>query len=292
MGVFSRSWALTKLSFSVISDDKELLVFPFLSAFFSLLVLAAFWLPLRIFVEEPSSINRSSLVFWGALFLLYFILTLLSTFFSVCAVHIIKKRLEGGTEGLSESFSFAFSRMNLIVSWSLVSATVSTLLRMLESAVNNRRENNPMGMVVELIVGLFVAGLKLSWSIVTLFVIPAMVYKDLGPFEAIKDSTQAIKKTWGESLIRNYGLGFIQFLVLLIGLGVLLLLAIGLGIGGGSTMSVVIMGALAVAYIVVVVAVFSMANTVYNTALYAYAATGQIPQGFNQEILENAFKTK
>ncbi|HTA75862.1 MAG TPA: DUF6159 family protein [bacterium] len=292
MGVFSRSWALTKLSFSVISDDKELLVFPFLSAFFSVLVLGAFWLPLRLFIQEPSQINRSSVVFWGCLFVLYFILTLLSTFFSVCAVHIIKKRLDGGTEGLSESFAFAFSRMNLIIGWSLVSATVSTLLRMLESAVNSRRENNPMGLVVGFIVSLFVVGVKVSWSIVTLFVIPAMVYKDLGPFEAIKDSTQTIKKTWGESLVRNYGLGLIQFFVLLFGLGILVLLAIGLGIGAGSTMGVIIMGALAVAYIVVVFAVFSMADTVYNTALYAYAATGQIPQGFDREVLEQAFKTK
>ena len=120
--VFSRSWALTKLSFGVIKEDKELLVFPFLSAFFSLLVLAAFWLPLEtVFAHHE---GRSSVNYWSLLFLIYFILMLFSTFFSICAVHIIKKRLEGGTEGLGESFTFAFSRMNHIVTWSLVSATV------------------------------------------------------------------------------------------------------------------------------------------------------------------------
>lgn len=288
--VFSRSWALTKLSFSVILEDKELLLFPFLSAFFSLAVLAAFWLPLNVLFTPGT--EHSSPVVWGLLFLLYFILTLFSTFFSVCAVHIIKKRLEGDTEGLSESFSFAFSRMNLIVSWSLVSVTVSVFLRMLESMGNRGRGTNPLGFVVKLIVGLFVGGLKLTWSIVTLFVIPSMVYKDLGPFEAIADSTQAIKKTWGESLTRHFGLGLIQFLLLVFGVGALFLSGMGLGLVTNPGVGGVVMILTIAAYVVVLLTVFSLANTVFNTALYAYAATGQISKGFSQDLLDNAFKAK
>jgi hypothetical protein len=288
--VFSRSWALTKLSFSVIADDKELLVFPFLSAFFSLAVLALFWLPLNVLFTPGN--EHSSLVVWGLLFLLYFFLMAFSTFFSVCAVHIIKKRLEGGSEGLSESFSFAFSRINLILSWSLVSATISVLLRMLESLAGDRRNANPIGFVLDIILGLFVGGLKLTWSIVTLFVVPAMVYKDLGPFDAIADSTQAIKKTWGESLARHYGLGLIQILFLILGVGSLFLLGLGLGCVSNAGVGGVIMILSIAAYVVVVFAVFSLANTVFNTALYAYAATGEIPKGFSRDVLDNAFKTK
>jgi hypothetical protein len=288
--VFSRSWALTKLSFSVILDDKELLLFPFLSAFFSLAVLALFWLPLRILFVPGT--EHSSVTLWVGLFLLYFFLTLCSTFFSVCAVHIIKKRLEGGSEGLSESFSFAFSKINLILSWSLVAATVSVFLRLLESLAGDRRNANPIGFVLDIILSLFVGGLKLTWSIVTLFVVPAMVYKGLGPFEAIADSTQAIKKTWGESLARHYGLGLIQILFLVLGVGSLFLLGLGLGAmtnpgAGGVAMILAI-----AAYVIVLFAVFSLANTVFNTALYAYAATGEIPKGFSQDILDNAFKSK
>jgi hypothetical protein len=290
--VFSRSWTLTKLSFSVIQADKELLVFPFLSAFFSLAVLGAFWLPLKFFIEQPGGFSHSSLSQWGAMFLLYFFLTLFSTFFSVCAVHIIKRRLEGESEGLSESFSFAFSRINIILSWSLLSATVSVLLRMLESLAGNRKDANPIGLVVNLLIGFFVMGLKLSWSIVTLFVIPAMVYKNLGPIEAIKDSTQTIKKTWGESLVRSYGLGLMQFLLLVAGVGTLVLLGLGLGSVAHPEIVTVAIGVLVAAYICVLFTVFSLANTVFNTALYAYAATGEIPKGFSKDVLINAFKTK
>jgi len=290
--VFSRSWTLTKLSFSVIQADKELLVFPFLSAFFSLAVLAAFWLPLKFFIEQPGGPGHSSLTEWGTLFLLYFILTLCSTFFSVCAVHIIKKRLEGRSEGLSESFAFAFSRLNLILSWSLLSATVSVVLRMLESMAGNRRGSNILGIVIDLLISFFVMGLKLSWSIVTLFVIPAMVYKDLGPFEAIKDSTQTIKKTWGESLVRSYGLGLVQFLFLAAGIGLLVLLGYGLSSVADPVIGWMVIGALIAAYICVLLTVFSLANTVFNTALYAYAATGQIPAGYNKDVMDGAFKTR
>ena len=42
---FSRSWGLIKASASVLSKDKELLVFPLLSAVCTLIVAAAFVLP-------------------------------------------------------------------------------------------------------------------------------------------------------------------------------------------------------------------------------------------------------
>jgi hypothetical protein len=291
-GVFSRSWKLTQLSFSVIREDKELLIFPFLSAFFSLAVLAAFWMPLHTFWSQSGSSQHSPLLQWGLLFLLYFALNFCATFFSVCAVHIVKKRLEGGKEPLSESFAFAFSRVHLIASWSLVAATVSVLLRMLKSLAGNRKSANPLNLVAGLLMSLVLAGLKISWTIVTLFVVPAMVYKDLGPLDAIKDSTQAIKKTWGESLARHYGLGLVEFLVLLGGIVVFGGLGLVLGSASQQTAVILTLASFLVAYVVVVVMVFSTANTVYNTALYAYASTGQIPEGYSKDVLENAFRPK
>ena len=43
--IFSRSWKLTKLSFNVISHDKEMLVFPVLSGVFSVLFFIAMLFP-------------------------------------------------------------------------------------------------------------------------------------------------------------------------------------------------------------------------------------------------------
>ena len=39
-----------------------------------------------------------------------------------------------------------------------------------------------------------------------------------------------------------------------------------------------------------VVLVFNVANSVFNTALYHYAASRQVPQGFSPEVLQGAFR--
>jgi len=287
MDVFSRSWKLTQLSFKVIWDDKELLLFPIFSALFSLAVLGLFWLPLDYLLGQQTRMGWSYVVLF---FLLYLVLTIGSTFFSVCAVHIIKKRLEGGREGLSESVAFAWSKIDLILSWSLLAATVSTLLRLLEGLVRERETANPLSFISNLLGEMLVGGLKMAWSVVTLFVIPAMVYKGLGPIDAIKDSIAAIKNTWGESLIRSTGLGLVQIMVLVGGVASLIFL--GMVFSTVHPGLILVLFAIGVIYIASVSAVFSVANTVFNTALYAYAVTGQVPEGYDSDLLNGAFRQK
>jgi len=60
--------------------------------------------------------------------------------------------------------------------------------------------------------------LGMVWGIVTIFVIPGMVYYNLSPFDAIKKSVAVLKKTWEESLIRYYGSGLAQFLFIVVGI--------------------------------------------------------------------------
>jgi hypothetical protein len=45
MGAFSRSWRITKLSFSVIGQDKEMLLFPLIASIASLAYMVALILP-------------------------------------------------------------------------------------------------------------------------------------------------------------------------------------------------------------------------------------------------------
>ncbi|HYD03068.1 MAG TPA: hypothetical protein VEC16_02105, partial [Alphaproteobacteria bacterium] len=50
--------------------------------------------------------------------------------------------------------------------------------------------------------------------------------------------------------------------------------------------------ALGILYLIAVVASFSVANTVFSTALYVYAETGKVPKGFNNNVLSNAYHKK
>ena len=69
------------------------------------------------------------------------------------------------------------------------------------------------GGIGKIILNITTSILGMMWGIITVFVVPAMVYHDLEPFDAIKKSVEALKRTWGESLIRYVGLSSIQFLL-------------------------------------------------------------------------------
>jgi len=37
---------------------------------------------------------------------------------------------------------------------------------------------------------------------------------------------------------------------------------------------------------------YNVANTIFNTALFVYSDTGKIPEGYDRETIQNAFKPK
>jgi hypothetical protein len=282
MGAFSRSWELTKMSFEVIKQDREMLLFPLLSGIFSLMFAATLLFPtilLDIIRTSADSLALSTMDY-VLVFISYLGMAFIATFFNVCVVFTTKTRFEGGDATFMDSIKFAFSRIHLIFVWSLVAATVGLLLRMLDQAAERA------GLVGRVLIGILVAVLGATWSIVTIFVVPAMVYEGLGPIDAIKKSVSTLRQTWGESLIRHFGLGFIQFVFMILGVAIAVLLFGVLGPLGG--MGIAIALTITVVYFLAVILTFTVANTVFNTALYAYA-NGSVPSTFDRSTLEGAF---
>ena len=173
----------------------------------------------------------------------------------------------------------------MIFMWSLLSATVGLLLYILDQIAENA---GPAG---EILLKILRGILGLVWSLITIFVVPGMVYYDLGPGKAIKKSVATLKKTWGESIIRYFSMGLIKFIfgflgLILCGIGTYLLFlamdVIGIFIGIGVF----------IAFLIILSLVFGVAESVYNTALFVYADKGKVPSGFNSNILKNGFKEK
>ncbi|MBI2522856.1 hypothetical protein HYW19_00540 [Candidatus Woesearchaeota archaeon] len=281
---FSRSWEITKLSFNVMKQDKELLAFPILATTFSLIFIAAMVFPSVFLGLVTMNAEYAGAAEYIILFLIYFGLAFIATFFNVCVVYTTKKRFEGGNATFGESINFAVSKINLIFLWSAVSATVGIILRIIdEMAERAGRSGQILLYVTRSILGVV-------WSIVTIFVIPGMVYYNLSPFDAIKKSVAVLKKTWGESLVRYYGLGLVQLIVILIGAVLIVpLFMLLFPLGLFWTLGIILLGIL---YLVVVMLVFGIANQIFNTALFVYADSGKIPSGYNKEIMENAFHKK
>lgn len=283
MGIWARSWALTRASFGVIRQDREMFWFPILAGVFSALFSAALLVPtfvLQLFERtghEGLVVGPLEAV---VLFVTYFGLSFIATFFNVCVVYTTRVRLSGGDATFLESIKFALGRAHLIAGWSVVSATMGLLLRALDSAAQRA------GLVGKIMLVILRALLATAWALSTVFVVPSMVYKGLGPVGAFRDSVATLRQTWGENLVRYYGLGLVAF--------VCSLPALALIIGGVALASAVppigvVLIAIGALGLLAVSVLFNMAGMVFKTALYHWATTRTAPSGFEPDMLSGAF---
>src|SRR5437588_3884370 len=143
-GRVSYTWDLMRASWNVLKRDKGLLVFPLLSGICCLLVLASFAVPIFLsHAWEPPTKNAGAakqVAYYGTLFLYYFANYFVITFFNVGIVACAIERMRGGEPTVGYGFSVAMSRLPLIIGWSLLSATVGLLLRIIEESSSKAGE--------------------------------------------------------------------------------------------------------------------------------------------------------
>ncbi len=284
MGRFARSWEVTKLTFSVMAKEKELFVFPILSSVFSLIFLAILLVPTILI----SIFSGESVIFTATEYILilisYFGVAFIATFFNVCVSYTAALAFAGQEARFSTSMRFAFSRIHVIFLWTLLSATVGLIFKIIEGIA--RKIKGIGALVIMILNALF----KMAWSIVTIFVIPGLVYHNLKPFAAIKKSVEVLKKTWGETLIKYIGFGIAEFMLILPAIIIGIVIAF-LVLPVSFILSIIIILILII-YVIIIALVFGVANQIFNTALYAYAESGRIPGPYTQDIMQNAFRSK
>jgi hypothetical protein len=253
------SWELMKASFDVLKKDKGLLVFPLLSGLCCLIVMASFAVPIGMTGSWRNVPGRNSdamhqVVYYGVIFLFYFTNYFVITFFNVGIVACAIQRLRGKEAGVGYGFSQALARIHLIVGWSLLSATVGLLLRL----VAERSEK--FGQIVADILG----GV---WSVMSFLVVPVLVHQNKGPFAALKESSILLKKTWGERLAASFGFGVI-FALLAIP-GILLLLSGGYCFISlqNHTLGIACAG-VAVIYWIILALVSAAVQSIFQAAVY------------------------
>ena len=277
----ANGWELAKQSWEVLKLDKELLLFPLMSGIACLIVLASFAIPLwttqfiDIVLEEGETVSQvlAYVVLFAFYFVNYFVIVFFNTALVACAII----RFRGGDPTVSDGLQAAFSRLPQIVAWALVSATVGVILRVIESY------SDKVGELVSAILG----G---AWSIATYFVVPVMVVEKAGPIDAFKRSFAVLRKSWGESLSANFGIGLITFLCSLV--AIIPIVLGGMALAGGQTTLGVVGIACGVLGLIVVSLISSALNSIVIGALYLYASDGEVPQQFDARSLSHAFVTK
>jgi hypothetical protein len=137
------------------------------------------------------------------------------------------------------------------------------------------------------------AGLD-GWSIimkrslyVSFLVVPMLVVENKNPITALQESTALLKKTWGEQVAGNFGFGLMFFLLALPAVGVIVLsfFSGNIAIIGGCI-------ALALLYLIGLGLVQSALQSIFQAAVFLYARDGQVPEGFEAELLGNAMLRK
>jgi hypothetical protein len=276
---FARSWRLAKASAMVLRQDKELVVFPLISLAALVAVLAAFAAPvIGLGVLDGLHGERISALHYAIAFLFYFCQYFVIFFFNAALVGAAMIRLGGGTPTVSGGLRIAASKAGAIAGYALIAATVGMVLRAIQERV---------GFVGRIIVGL----LGVGWTIATYLVVPVLVAEDVGPIEAVKESAGLLKKTWGENVIGQAGLGaafgLIFVLVMLCGAALT-----ALAFATHSVALIVAVLVLTVLALGTVALVQSALAGIYAAALYRYATTGEGTTGFDTDTLKLAFARK
>ncbi|MHC4886537.1 MAG: DUF6159 family protein [Planctomycetota bacterium] len=274
------------MSYRLLGEHKRLVVFPLISSVAAVLVLASFLLPLWQmdllsewwqFMDEESMAQGDPLMYL-VVFLFYFCNYFTIVFFNTGLMACTLKIINGEEAPVSYGLSFAAKRLPQIVGWALVSAVVGVLLEVVE------RANKKAGALIASLLGS-------AWTALTYFVVPVIVVDGVGPVEAFKRSTRALKSTWGTALVGNFSLNFFSFLFT-VPLMLILFVLFWLAMSNGSEAGMVAVGVLAVPLIMVVIAITSAADAIFKTFLFTYATGRTVPAGIDTAAFADAFRQR
>ncbi|WEN15287.1 DUF6159 family protein [Rhodanobacter sp. AS-Z3] len=282
-GKFARSWALMKASAAVLRSDKSLLLFPLLSGVCTLLVAASFLVPVGLMLIGGNHAGenfheRMSVGTYLLTFAFYLVQYFVIIFFQTALTGVALMHLRGEPTSVSAGLALARARLPQIFGYALIAATVGLLLRMVQER---------LGLIGRLVVGF----IGLAWTVATFLVVPVLASKEVGPIDAVKESVELLKRSWGENLIGNGGLGVVFGLLMFLAV-VLSAVLIGGAVAMQSVPAIVVAAVIVVLGFILLALIQASLQGIYAAALYRYAEAGDASVGFDQSLLQQAFAPK
>lgn len=202
-----------------------------------------------------------------------------ATFFNVAFYNEILRALAGEAVSLRSGLRFAGTRLRAILLWSLFAGAVGILIKTLEERFGW------IGRWVMRLIGMV-------WSVASVFAIPVIVRENgSNPLAVLRGSASTLRRTWGESLIGYVGITFVAWIGAAFS-GIILLGAGALSVAVGhpylilGLIPVWVLGMLLLGFVSGVV------GHIYRGALYVYASEGIVPEPFNAELLDSAWKVR
>ena len=292
MGFFDtirRGWTLSKLSFSVVKADPELLLYTFISA---LMVFATIGAAAYPAYEADTTVNPDGTQYYEShwaftdekidpqtgesiggemtdaymawIFVTYMFGSIVVVFWNTAIIVSAHERLTGGDPTIMTGIKAAFSRIHIIILWGIIAGTVGLLLRIARDAANKNSKGG-MKMVAMVVIWL----VEIAWWVYTFFIIPMIVLEKKGVRDGLRDGRSLFGKTWGENVTSGLGIGLISLVGIVFSLAVAGLIYFTIS----PTVGIIV----AVALIGIIVLWTNTAEVVVVAALYEYAKTGKMP---------------
>ena len=245
---------------------------------------AAVILGIGYLIANAGPADNRSIIMAVAIFMAWIVDAFAITYFQAGLVAVVNGRLYGEIITFSDGLKAASQRSGTIFLWALLTATIGIILQIFRSKKN--------------IIGTMIANLMgFLWGVATYFVVPVMIIEGKNIRNSISESVAVMKKTWGETLVANFSVGLI-FTVVAIILAIAPVAVLWFGIPSGaislaSTTSVVQLlisvGAYELILLLALIVIVAPLNSILCVVLYNYAISGQVPDGFRNEVLDGMF---
>ena len=263
-------WALTKKSWAVLRENRQLIRFPIYGA--------AAMIPLAIITLGPGLylIDDGQIAPGAPLALLgLYILAFVAIFFSVGLAATADRLFRGEQASVGDGLAVARERLGKVAGWALFSSVAGAIISLIDD------QGGALGSIVGSI-------LDVGWALVTFLAVPVIALEGTGPLETLKRSGSLFKSRWGQQVTGNLAIGGAVFVFGVLPAAALIVLGILLwgtsGFGGALLVVIGVLG-LAIAFLIQ-----KALSGVFGVALYHYAADGSVLGGFSREELESAVK--
>jgi hypothetical protein len=272
MSRIKRGWNLSKKSWGLLNEHRELIRFPLYGGISTALLALVFLLPGFYLLDKDVVAGAIPVIVIGI-----YVLSVVGFYFSVGLAACADMIFRGEQATISDGLAVSRARFSQICGWAAVSTAISVFMGVLEN------QGGLGGQIAARLVGA-------AWSLVTFLAVPVIAIEGTGPFETLKRSASIFKQRWGQQITGNIAIGGAIFL-----LGVLpaaILVVAGIAIWSSASFVgalLVVVGALLFA---VAMLVSGALRGIFGVALYRYAVDGQAVGGFTPEDLESAVKLK
>ena len=288
----SPSYGLFKTSLNFIRYNKSLILFPILSFVGIVIVVILFWglilneVMYQLTIQNNSFPTLSRIV---TVLFFWFLIVFSFVFFKASAIRVIYGRMiEKQKTSLIYGMKIALTRIVQLIGWSILLAAGLSLLQFTFRWISKSRLAEKTTLVLIEVLG------SVLW-----FVLPSILLEKKNVMVSIKDSTSLFRRNWGETFVIKYSAGSVFSLIYIVGL-IVMFVMVGVAFSfitddSGFDIATIVGLLFFLSYFVfVILGVFiqSVFNDIIRTALYHYASTGQIPDGFNKDLLLKSISSK